>query len=53
MKFKVSLVVETEFEAESEADARKKGRNWQDDIAGSNDGSEMLANADIQVSAVQ
>ena len=53
MKFKISLVVDTEVEAENEVDAREQAQQWQDNLAGSNDGSEMLANAEIQVSPIQ
>lgn len=53
MKYKASFVVEETFEAEDELDAQKQASSWQENIAGSNDGSEILANANFKIVLVE
>lgn len=44
MKYKLHIFI-ADIEAENEAEARKKAYSLLEDYAGSNDGSELLANA--------
>lgn len=49
MKYRASITLDWEFEAESPEEAKRLAAREQESLAGSNDGSEMLANARINV----
>lgn len=53
MKFKASITIDTEIEAETLEDAKEQAESWQENMATSNDGSEMLANGDLKVEEVK
>lgn len=46
-KFKI-IIPEIEVEATSQSDALEKAKDRLDQLSGSNDGSELLANADLE-----
>ena len=49
MKYIAQIILEREIEASDADDAVKKANRWQLNMAGSNDGSELIANADVKV----
>jgi hypothetical protein len=53
MKFKASIKIEREFDVADMAHAVATASQWQEDMAGSNDGSEIIANADLTVFPVK
>lgn len=53
MKYKASITITRTFEADSEENAKTQGEKWQEDVAGSNDGSEMIANAGLIIEEIK
>jgi hypothetical protein len=49
MKFKASIIIKYEIDAADMSHAEAIAAQWQEDMAGSNDGSEIIANADLTV----
>jgi len=47
--YKAQITIETKFKAASLMDAKTKALNWQEQMAGSNTGSEKLANARVVI----
>jgi len=49
MKYKATITIEHTFEAENEQAAKDKTESWQEYLATSNSGSEILANAPVDI----
>ena len=53
MKYKASITISRTFEAVSDGDAKLQGEMWQEYMATSNDGSEMIGNAKLNIEQIK
>lgn len=49
MKFVAQIVISTTINADSKEEAEEEAESWQANMAESNDGSEIIANATVKV----
>ena len=49
MKYKATIILIEVFEADSYKQAQEHASEWKSNLAESNDGSEALANADLEI----